>query len=105
MRQHSSNLAQISGNGAFLENDFHVIIVRLTCACVESVGDDEVPLARAMFQNVEVEGLSTEQAARALGIHRRDGAYLLAGLRRDVATKLALVLLDGLVPGRTDGSG
>lgn len=72
-------------------------VTRLSCACADRAAGAAAPLAHALFRRVEARGQSPEDAARALGIGPLDGAYLLAGLRRDAAVKLVELL--GAVPG------
>lgn len=66
---------------------------RMNCACVQGSATVGAELSRALFHRVECEGQPPAEAARALGLGQRDGAYLLAGLRRDVAMELVATLL------------
>ncbi|MEQ9038864.1 MAG: hypothetical protein RIE24_10960 [Silicimonas sp.] len=52
-------------------------------------------MARALFQRVEGMKQPPELAARALSIGFGDAAYLLAGLRKDLAQDLVHVMLAG----------
>jgi len=49
-------------------------------------------MAQALFHRVDVLNESQRSAARALGIETGDAAYLLGGLRQDLATQLALLI-------------
>lgn len=72
--------------------DMRVRVSRMTCACTETAAYAEAPMARALFHRVEEMKQPPELAARALGIEAGDAAYLLAGLREDVAKDLVLLL-------------
>lgn len=85
--------------------DLRSLVDRMTCACADRAALRDAPLARAMFHLVESDRRSLEAAARALGIAAGDGAYLLAGLRRDLAGDLVEVLRAGRVPGGARRSG
>ncbi|SEW15255.1 hypothetical protein SAMN05444851_1731 [Aliiroseovarius sediminilitoris] len=65
---------------------------RMTCACAETLTRANAPLAQAVFHHVEVLKQPPTDAARALGIEPGDAAYLLTGLREDVAKDLVLLL-------------
>ena len=68
---------------------------RMICNCAEASAHPDAPMALALLQRVEVLKQPPELAARALGLEPGDAAYLLAGLREDVAKDLALALLAG----------
>lgn len=78
------------------------LVSQMACSCAEFKDFDDAPLARAIFQSVEERGQSLEAAAGSLGIDVGDGAYLLAGLRDDIAVEFALILLAGLKSSRND---
>jgi len=65
----------------------------MSCACAAGPTTLGAPLARALFGRVESDGQSVAEAARALGLGRKDAAHLLAGLRRDVAVEVVATLL------------
>ena len=69
------------------------LLTRMNCACAESPATNGATLSRELFHRVECEGQTPAEAARALGLGKRDGAYLLAGLRRDLAGALVAALL------------
>lgn len=64
----------------------------MTCACAETLAHAEAPMARELFHRVEVMKQPLKLAARALGLESGDAAYLLAGLREDLAIDLVLLL-------------
>ena len=69
------------------------LVTWMGCACAEGLTAADAPLARELFNRVEAEGQCLAEAARKVGIAPGDGAYLLAGLRRDVAAEMVAVLL------------
>jgi len=75
--------------------DLRISSSRMTCACAETSTHADAPLARALFDRVEVMKQPPELAARALSIESGDAAYLLAGLRKDLAQDLVRVMLAG----------
>ncbi|MBI1220836.1 MAG: hypothetical protein GC186_20120 [Rhodobacteraceae bacterium] len=95
MRRKATNPRAATWGHSQSEREIDVVVNRINCACAARARYADAPLARAMFRRVETDGQSVEDAARALGIGYGDGAYLLAGLRRDVAAELATVLLSG----------
>ena len=78
-----------------------ILFSRMTCACAETCGHADAPMARALFNRVEMMNQPPPLAARALGIEPGDVSYLLTGLREDVAEELVLVMLAGR-PSGTD---
>ena len=68
---------------------------RMICNCAEASAHPDAPMALALFQRMEILKQPPELAARALGLKPGDAAYLLTGLREDVAKNLALALLAG----------
>ena len=68
---------------------------RMICNCAEASAHQDAPMALAVFQRMEILKQPPELAARALGLKPGDAAYLLTGLREDVAKNLALALLAG----------
>ena len=72
--------------------DLRILVSRMTCVCAETAAHAQAPMARAMFHRVEVMKQPPKLAARALGLESGDAAYLLAGLREDVAKDLVLLL-------------
>ena len=68
---------------------------RMICNCAEASAHPDAPMALALFQRMEILKQPPELAARALGLKPGDAAYLLTGLREDVAKNLALALLTG----------
>ena len=68
---------------------------RMICNCAEASAHPDAPMALALFQRMEILKQPPELAARALGLKPGDSAYLLTGLREDVAKNLALALLTG----------
>lgn len=72
--------------------DLAALFARLSCACADSAGHSDAPMARALFLRVDGKSQPIRDAADALGIAAGDAAYLLAGLRRDVVQELILLL-------------
>ena len=68
---------------------------RMICNFAEASAHPDAPMALALFQRMEILKQPPELAARALGLKPGDAAYLLTGLREDVAKNLALALLAG----------
>lgn len=68
---------------------------RMICNCAEASAHPDAPMALALFQRVEILKQPPELAARALGLKPGDAAYLLAGLREEIATDFVLALLAG----------
>lgn len=77
------------------DSDIPVFLSGMICACTESPANPDAPMALALFQRVDVLKQPPELAARTLGLKPGDAAYLLTGLRQEVAKDLALVLLAG----------
>ena len=77
------------------DDNLRVFLSRMTCACAETSAYADAPMARALFNRVEVMKQPPTLAARALGIASRDATYLLSGLREDVAKELVRVMLAG----------
>lgn len=77
------------------DSDVPVFLSGMICACIESPAHSDAPMALALFQRVEISKHPPELAARALGLKPGDAAYLLTGLRKEVAKDLALTLLAG----------
>ena len=75
------------------DGDLRVFFSRMTCACAETIGHADAPMAWALFSRVEVMKQSPTRAARALGIEPGDASYLLTGLREDVAKEFVLAML------------
>lgn len=75
--------------------DVPVFLSGMICACAEAPEHSDAPMALALFQRVEILKQSPGLAARALGLKPGDAAYLLTGLRQEVAKDLALALLAG----------
>jgi len=72
--------------------DFLDLVSQMTCACAETSAPADAPIARALFHNVETLKQPLKVAAGALGIGSGDAAYLLTGLREDVAEDLVDLL-------------
>ena len=77
------------------DDDLRDFFARMTCAYAETSAYADAPMARALFQRVEGMNQPPELAARALSIGFGDAAYLLAGLRKDLAQDLVHVMLAG----------
>ncbi|MEP3299707.1 MAG: hypothetical protein ABJN75_05570 [Hoeflea sp.] len=92
--------ARIRQRGSLRATDAELsaLVSQMACRCAKCTNYDDAPLARAMFQSVEERGQTLDAAAGSLGIDVGDGAYLLAGLRQDVAVDFALTLLIGRKP-------
>ena len=75
------------------DDDLRVFFSRMTCACAETSAYADAPMARALFNRVEVMKQPPTLAASALGIAPGDATYLLSGLREDVAKDFVRVLL------------
>lgn len=84
------------------DSDVPVFLSGMICACIESPAHSDAPMALALFQRVEISKHPPELAARALGLKPGDAAYLLTGLRKEVAKDLALTLLAGRPSGEID---
>ncbi|MBU3031622.1 MULTISPECIES: hypothetical protein [Rhodobacterales] len=78
------------------------LMSRMICNCAEASAHPDAPMALALFQRVEILKQPPELAARALGLKPGDAAYLLTGLREEVAKDLALALLAGRPSGEID---
>jgi len=76
----------------FRDEEFHALLSEMTCACARTGRHLDAPMAQALFHRVDVLNESQRSAARALGIETGDAAYLLGGLRQDLATQLALLI-------------
>lgn len=68
---------------------------RMICNCADASAHPDAPMALALFQRVEFLNQPPELAARALGLKPGDAAYLLAGLREEIAKHFVLALLAG----------
>lgn len=77
------------------DDDLRVFFMRMTSACAEISAYADVPMARALFNRVEVMKQPPTLAARALGIASGDATYLISGLRKDVAKDFVRVMLAG----------
>ena len=73
--------------------DFRALISGMTCACAQTGAHRDAPLAQALFHQVEVMTQPLGLAAGALGIAEGDAAYLLAGLRDDLARDFVQAML------------
>jgi len=71
---------------------------RLSCACAAHSRHLDAPISRDLFCRVEDQGQSLVEAAKVLGLGPKDGAYLLAGFRRDMAAELVALLLAAEIP-------
>ena len=74
------------------DEDLRVFFTRMTCASAETSAYADAPMARALFNRVEVMKQPRTLAASALGIAPGDATYLLSGLREDVAKDFVLLL-------------
>ena len=74
------------------DGDLRGLVSEMTCACAQTGAHADAPLARELFHRVDVLKQTPAQAARALGVQPGDAAYLLAGLREDVAKDIVLAL-------------
>ena len=79
------------------DDDLRVFFSRMTCARAETSAYADAPMARALFNRVEVMKQPRTLAAIALGIAPGDATYLLSGLREDGA-KDCVRLLDAKRP-------
>ena len=77
------------------DDDLRILFSQMTCACAETCGHADAPMARALFNRVEMMNQPPSLAARALGIEPGDASYLLTGLREDVAIDFVRVMLAG----------
>ena len=77
------------------DDDLRVFFSRMTCARAETSAYADAPMARALFNRVEVMKQPRTLAAIALGIAPGDATYLLSGLREDVAKDFVRVMLAG----------
>ncbi|WP_084668013.1 hypothetical protein [Nioella nitratireducens] len=82
--------------------DLLALVNRMSCACADRAGHANAPLARDVFWRVEIKRQKLEEATREMGIGAGDGAYLLAGLRGDVAVDLVATLLAVPTAARTE---
>lgn len=76
----------------WFEDDLRQLVGGVACRCAEAPAHADAPLARALFHRVEVMRQPREMAARTLGIKAGDAAYLLRGLRQDVAGEFIIQL-------------
>lgn len=74
------------------DDDLPEFFSQMTCACAETCGHADAPMAQALFNRVEIMKQPPIRAAHALGIEPGDASYLLTGLREDVAKDLVLLL-------------
>ena len=70
------------------------LVHRMGCACASHSHHADAPISQELFRRIEGDGQRLVEAARILGLGPKDCAYLLAGLRRDMATELVVLLLD-----------
>jgi hypothetical protein len=70
------------------------LVHRIGCACASHSHHADAPVSQELFRRIESDGQSLVEAARLLGLGPKDCAYLLAGLRRDMAAELVVLLLD-----------
>lgn len=70
------------------------LVHRIGCACASHSHHADAPVSQKLFRRIESDDQSLVEAARILGLGPKDCAYLLAGLRRDMATELVVLLLD-----------
>lgn len=101
MRRITDPPEPVSAGIRFSDHDLPGLVNRISCACAACLADRDAPLAQDLFRLVEAEGQSPEAAARALGLGSDDGAYLLAGLREDVAVQLVTTLISGRTTGHS----
>lgn len=74
------------------EDDLRGFVSAMTCACAQAGTYSDAPLARELFHRVDELQQSPELAAQTLGLLPGDAAYLLAGLREDLARDFVLSL-------------
>ena len=70
------------------------LVQGLSRTCAASSRHADAPISQELFRRIGDEGQRLVEATRLLGLWSIDGAYLLAGLRRDIATELVVLLLN-----------
>lgn len=75
------------------DTDINAVVSEMTCACSRSGLHSDAPIAKALFDRVEVMNQSPRHAAQAMGLEAGDAAYLLAGFREDLAKDLVFAML------------
>lgn len=93
MRRSHRNAAEEVGDHCATASEVTALVRRMNCARAAGPATIGAPLSRELFLRVDCEGQGLAEAARALGLGPRDGVYLLAGLRRDMAVELVTTLL------------
>ena len=99
MHRCQCNAAGVGRGQCATTTDLFGLVTRISCACAKGLTAADAPLARDLFHRVEAEGQCLAEASWAVGIAPGDGAYLLAGLRRDVAAELVAMLLSAATGG------
>ena len=74
------------------------LVKGLSRVCAANLRHADAPISQELFRRVEIDGQSLIEATRLLDLGPKDGAYLLAGLRRDIAIELVVLLLDAQTP-------
>lgn len=74
------------------------VVHQLSCACAAHSRHVDAPMSRDLFGRVEGQGQSLVEAAKVLGLGPKDGAYLLAGFRQDMAAELVALLVTAKIP-------
>ncbi len=91
----TTHLSSSASRQSASDADLQDLLSQMTCACAQTSAHADAPLAQALFHRVDVKKYPMGQAARALGIAPGDAAYLLAGLRKEIAKDFATVMLTG----------
>ncbi len=81
--------------------EFRALISGMTCACAQTGAHADAPLAQALFHQVEEMSQPLTLAAHTLGVAAGDAAYLLAGLREDLAKDFVRAMLAERPAGET----
>lgn len=92
MPGNTTNCSSAATGESSWDDGLSAFLSRMTCACAESSAHADAPMARALLRRVEEMKEHPDLAARELGIGAGDAAYLLAGLRQDIATDIVIAL-------------
>ena len=92
MPRNTTNCSSEATGESSWDAGFYALLSQMTCACAESAAHADAPMARALLHRVEEMKQPPNLAARELGIGSGDAAYLLAGLRQDIATDIVVAL-------------
>ena len=101
MQHLNANARCIATDQPLQDAEFRALISGMTCACAKTSAHADAPLAQALFHQVEEMRQPLALAARRLGVKDGDAAYLLAGLREDLAKDFVRAMLAERPAGET----